>query len=225
MHPLGYSTEAAIWKVPRLYGKDVHLLIEHQPEGQGLAGIFSGDGGWWAPCSHCPSALLKPAGATVFWGGGVVVVVFLPAPLATLQCLYHLQGSFYICAWCPGFGGRCPGDVPWLAGSEGQGSLPSCVPWDCNIQKDSSWQITPQDTAQSRPKHLHFFWERSLFACPGALPQCSLWFGPFLGATQVHSGNGGWGMQPLHSPSTWLQLIDILLLLSLLSHVRLRATP
>lgn len=29
-------------KVPRLYGKDVHLLIEHQPEGRGLLGYSLG---------------------------------------------------------------------------------------------------------------------------------------------------------------------------------------
>ena len=79
-----------------------------------------------------------------------------------------------------------------------------------NTQRDSSWQITPQGTAQSRPEHFHFFRERSLFACPGVPAQRSLWPGPFLGATQVHSGNRGRGMQPLRSPSAWLQLIHIL---------------
>lgn len=54
------SAEAVLWKVPRHYVKETHLLIlKHCFEKYRPAGIHSGDESWWKPSSFSPSALLK----------------------------------------------------------------------------------------------------------------------------------------------------------------------
>ena len=53
------------WKLSRLYERDIHFLIlKCWYEGQGAAGMLSGDVGWWEPSCFSPSALLMLAGTT-----------------------------------------------------------------------------------------------------------------------------------------------------------------
>ena len=77
------------------------------------------------------------------------------------------------------------------------------------IREDSSWQATtPRALHREQTEtHPHPFCEKGLFTCPGA----SAWgagfrFATHLEATEVHSGNVGWGTPSLYFPSASLQL-------------------
>ena len=95
-YPLGYRTEAAIWEVPRLYGKGVHLLREHRLRGRGLLGYSPGmeAGERHATLTLC---LAEACRCHCFLGGGggggifTLSISHTPGPVSPAGELLHMH--------------------------------------------------------------------------------------------------------------------------------------
>lgn len=71
----------------------------------------------------------------------------------------------------PVFVGCHPGNTPQAPCSGGQGSLYFWVPWDCNNQRDSSWQANTPRAMHGHQTEAHpQVFCGDLFACPGLWP-------------------------------------------------------
>ena len=92
------SSEAALWKAPKIYVKETHFLIlKCCAERQRPVGILSRDRRWWVPPSWSPSALLNLESATYFffpfwWVLSLCSSRWVPSSMFTL-CLLNLVST------------------------------------------------------------------------------------------------------------------------------------
>lgn len=134
-----------------LWKRDSFVNHKASPRGAGAAGdTLQGWRRWWAPFLCSPLTLLKLADVFCFF------LLWLPFPPQWVPSLPSNQqapslhspstysaGAFLemsdapVLMSCPGLCSCNPGDIPWLCGSGGQGTLHSWVTWDCNNQKES----------------------------------------------------------------------------------------